>query len=393
MGMLAPGNWRESRSGAPQRRGSRGVATDLLLGLALSSLGGLGCGHALGDRPGQSGAAAGADVRQRHGGTSVTGGSEAKSSRRLARGDGSPLDAELARGDAAFADGDYRTARLAYQAALAQHAGDPAATVGIVRATLGEAEVPEGVNAAPGDPTLVAMADRLGALLLAAPEYEPAQLELGRIFLVLGEVARAKEPVLAAVRLEPNDPEAQSTLGIVSLLTGEREAAVVALKRASVLEPGDAQRFTNLATAELQAGLLADAIASYRKAAKLAPDDGSVRTSLGTALLQAGDVTEALPELEAAVRLDPTRAAAHNNLGFARQREGTLELAIAAYRTALALDATLGSAWINLGTALAKQGALGEARTAVTRALALDPEDPRAREVMGELDQLERTPK
>ena len=310
--------------------------------------------------------------------------------RRLARGDGSALDRWLTAGDDAYAAGRWESALDCYASGARLTPGDPAAIVGVARATLAVNGVSEGVASAPDDPTARAVLAALQDVVAQHPEHAAAQLELGRILLVLGQLADARAPLERAATLAPNDAEVLSSHGIALLVSGDREGAVRALTRAADLEPQDANRRANLATAELQAGRLADAIVSYRAAVALDGENGATRTSLGTALLQAGDVGAAIPELEAAVRLDPTHATFHNNLGFGWQATGDLDRALAAYRRALALDPKLASALINLATASAKKGDMSAAREAIRRARELDPEDPRALEVQRELDEIAR---
>ncbi|MBM4360434.1 MAG: tetratricopeptide repeat protein, partial [Deltaproteobacteria bacterium] len=155
------------------------------------------------------------------------------SARALARGDGSAVDVELANGDLAAVRGAWSAARAAFERAERLAPNDPAAAVGVARATLAEAGVPEGVGEAPSHPTALAVAAKLRSVAARHPEHAALALELGRVLLVLGELREARAPLEVAARLAPDDPEALSSHGIVLLVGGDRDAAVKALARAA----------------------------------------------------------------------------------------------------------------------------------------------------------------
>lgn len=96
-----------------------------------------------------------------------------------------------------------------------------------------------------------------------------------------------------------------------------------------------------------------------------------------------------MQHLSRAVALEPRRATFLSNLAYAHLAAGRPEEALRIARRATELDPKLGSAWINRGTAEARLGRLPAARRALERALQLDPTDPRARDGLAELDELE----
>jgi len=309
--------------------------------------------------------------------------------RSLARGDGGPIDDQLAEGDRLYAAERFADAAQTFAAAAEKAPADPAPYVGWARSKLAEEKVPEGVNAAPDDATAQDAAKKLSRATALDPDHALGQLELGRVLLVLGRLTDAVPPLERAARLGPDDAEAQSALGIALLLTGRPEDGAAALRRAAELEPERADRHSNLGTALLQIGDATGAVVAYSRAVQLEPEVASHRSNLGTAFLQQSDFESALPHLEKAVALEPDRATFLSNLGFAQLATGDRERAIATFERALELDPELASAWINLGNAHAKGGDYAEARKAYAHAKQLDPDDPRVDAVMKELDELE----
>ncbi len=309
----------------------------------------------------------------------------------LARNDNGIADPELSQGDQAFAAEDWRLAGRAYEAARRKAPADPAAYVGLARVRLAQKQLPLSFAAAPGDRVAQAALALVDHALALDSSYGLAQLERGRILLILGEARLAIESFAKAQQLLPRSAEAYGGMGIARLATGAVKEALLGFKEAARLDPGNAARLGNLGTAHLMLGEVPEALQVYREAAQLAPEDARAQGDVGTALLALNQPAEALIFLEKAHHLAPERATFLSNIGYAKELQGQLALAIVSYQQALALDPKLASAWINLGVALSHQQKFAEAEAALKRALALDPTDPRAKVNLEELRELVRT--
>jgi len=308
----------------------------------------------------------------------------------LARGTGSRADAQLRAGDAAWKAGDSAAAERAYGEAQRLAPNDPAPIVGIARARQAAAAVPTGFNSAPENATLRAVTAELRRAVAMDPSYAPAQLELGRALLVLGDGEGALSCLSKAVAMADRNAEAHSALGIAQLAMGQLRDAVKSLERAAALDPDRAERHENLGTALLLAQRTDDAIAALRRASMLAPDDAVVRSNLGAAYLASGQPTLAAVELQIAVARAPDVAAHHANLGQAKLLTGQLDAAATELGAAVKLDPKLTSAWLNLGNVLAKKDLYPDARKAYEAARALEPDDPTVRGALDDLDKLEK---
>ncbi len=306
----------------------------------------------------------------------------------------SELDSKLLEGDVAFAKDDYAAALKLYGEAQRAHPKHPAPLVGSARALIGRETPTLNFAAAKGNRLVQGAISDLRRAVKLDPEYGPAEAELGRALLLMGDAPLAIEPLRRATGKLPNEPEVHSALGVALLAAGRGEEAVASLSRAVELDPGSAPRRGNLGTVLFMRGRIDEAVKEYEVQVTLDPSDARARSDLGTALLSRNDFTGAMRELEKAVELDPKRATFRSNIGYALQLQGKREQAIASYREAIRLDEKLASAWINLATILAKDPATrAEARSSLEKARALDPQDPRVVANMKELEALEKEQK
>ena len=301
------------------------------------------------------------------------------------------LDRVLAEGDKAFEDADYTRAAASYKIAMTMAPRRSAPIVGSARVRAVKNSPNLGFAAAEKNYEVAAAAKDLKRAADLEPTFGPAQVELGRAYLLLGDGPQAEAALRKGARLLTDDAEAHSALGIALLAIGKTEEALAELSRARELDPGSAARRGNLGTVLFMRGRVAEAIKEYEIEVRLVPDDARAHSDLGTALLAQSDFTRAVPELRRAIQLDASRATFHSNLGYALQLSGKLTDAVAEYRTALKMDPKLSSAWINLATALSRDPKTrGEARQALKTAAGLDPSDPRVKANLEELDVLEK---
>jgi tetratricopeptide (TPR) repeat protein len=309
----------------------------------------------------------------------------------LSSGGDTPVDKELAAGDAAFEAGALDDAKRHYEAARVAGPKRAGPLVGLARVRIAKVGVPMDFAIAKGNKEIEGAVADLKAAAKREADFGPADVELGRALLLLGDADAAIGSLRRGVSLLDGEAEAHAALGVALLATGHGEEALSELGKAVKLDPGSAARHGNYGTALFMRGRVKEAIAQYEIEVSLADGDARAHSDLGTALLAESDGARAIAELRRAIAIDPGRATFHSNLGYALQLMGQLDQAIAEYNVAIKLDGTLVSAWINLATALAKRPATRkEARAALERAKKLDPTDPRVKPNLEELDDLER---
>ncbi len=294
-----------------------------------------------------------------------------------------PAVERLRSGDELLARGDYAGALSMYQAAEhLERSGRAAAAV--ARATVMRKGIPFEYGIAPGNKALGTLAKNLSRF-----DSDPmAQLELGRLLLMLGDPERASEALEKSQQLLPS-AEASSALGIAKLATGDGARAVSELKNAFSRARTTDNGF-NLATAQFALGDTPEALALFEELAAILPQDAKVQNGLGTALLALGQPDRALAPLSRASSLQPKKATYRSNLGYAYQLKGERARAESFFLEATTLDPKLISAWVNLGVVRAQLQRFKEAREALEKAKKLDPEDPRVAEALSDLAELEK---
>lgn len=168
-----------------------------------------------------------------------------------------------------------------------------------------------------------------------------AEGNMADVLMSSGRVNEAKEHCLAALALEPDNPE--------------------------VLE--------NLGAACSQEGDLARAMAEFQKALAADPGRWSVHDNIGLVLAKTGHIDQALNEYRAALALNPADAMSWRYQGDAASAMGDLRIAAADYRQALAINPDLAEAHDSLGVTLLQLGKPREALPEFEEAVRLSPDD------------------
>jgi len=148
---------------------------------------------------------------------------------------------------------------------------------------------------------------------------------LGLFFLDQGEIDKASNHFLEALRIDPSYSEAHNNLGFSLFKNGRIDEAIKQYSEAIRLEPNFVSPRYNLGDAFVQLGKLQEAIGQYEEAIRLNPDYGAAHIGLGIALAQQGKIKEATDHFFEAVRLEPKNADAHFNLGLALGQQGRID--------------------------------------------------------------------
>lgn len=251
-------------------------------------------------------------------------------------------------------------------------------------------------------------------------------LTSAKLYLQQDEVAKAKEQLLKAEALTPDDPEVHYLLATVHGQEGDLAAMIASLDRSLRLSPKfteeaaqlrrhywakeynrgitlataaepdlaaarqaferavaidstAAQSWRNLAFAQYRLNDLTAAIASYQRLQALAPADTAVLSNLGSLCIQEKRFAEAAQALERLTGLAPDDYRAQVNLGIAREKLGQREAAGTAFRRAVELAPDAAMAHYGLGNFLWNQSQYEGARDAYARAAELAPADTDAR--------------
>jgi len=193
---------------------------------------------------------------------------------------GDTIETALQHAEAAFKDGDYVEAQVAYEAAIALQPGDPRAVVGLGTCYLKNRLVQKAQ-------------EMLTAHLAQNPGNTSARLLLARVLVRQGQFQEAAVELRRALESDPDSLLANYNLGFVSYRTRDYDTALLHLK----------------------------------KTLELRPDHPEAHYTLGLTYMALGRNDEAIAELERAIAIDPKHVGAHFNLASAAARAGRMDLA------------------------------------------------------------------
>ena len=168
------------------------------------------------------------------------------------------------------------------------------------------------------------------------------QLELGRLLLARGSYVRARQHILKAIQICPNDPQLNLVLGQSFFFQKSKKQladAVRAFRRVVDLSPNWGEPYYWLGAAQQQQGHLREAIASLEQAISLAPADVRARITLGVCLTKLKNYTTAVGHLRHAIALKPhyAEASARLFLADALRQSGQIDAARKEWRLILGM--------------------------------------------------------
>jgi tetratricopeptide (TPR) repeat protein len=246
-----------------------------------------------------------------------------------------------------------------------------------------------------------------------------SHVNLGAALIASGELVRAEQEILSALRLDPDYPPAQKLLFNLRYRQKRfHEAVAVAHGLLEGADAGDSRFVTRVARAHRQAGRLEQGIREYRS--RFEGGQRRLGALLCRLLFEAGD-TEAAQAVARAVLADEPlnvaamdtvfniamrqgrpgdveslleaaldvngRSVAHlNYLAFVRESGGDLAGAERLLLDALEVDPEHGASLVNLGRLYDKHGRRDEAVPLLRRALAANPGNADARRILDRIE-------
>ena len=309
----------------------------------------------------------------------------------------------LIKGDIAFGNRDFETARVAFERALGIRPNHVGARLALIQALLelGQTEAAdtqlkrlhEANSKAPIVNYLRAIAaDQRGdseeaktalrTVLSVAPESADSHFLLGSIYFREGDLEAAEAAIREVLTVVPAHLPSTKLLAAIQMAGRRPDQAAESLAAVRDAAPEDVQLLTMLGKAYLQAGKFDAANRTFVKAAKLAPEAADIRTQIAVSRFGMGEGEAALREAGAAVELDPEFVQAdivltalhldrgefaealeaarrmadkqpdnplpHNLIGGAYEGLGELTSAVQAYERALSINPDFIVATLNL---------------------------------------------
>lgn len=142
------------------------------------------------------------------------------------------------------------------------------------------------------------------AVIAAKPDHAMAHAKLGTSYAAVGKMRLAREHLITAIDLDPNEPYAPAMLGWLAFLDSQYQEAVTRLRQAERVEPYSAQINTQLGLAYSKLKQWPESIACFRKSTEIKPHDPGAFLDLSQALQQSGDLPESLKAARRALKLD-----------------------------------------------------------------------------------------
>jgi len=228
----------------------------------------------------------------------------------------------VAQGIALHKAGDAAGARQVLERAIAVDPDNPGAHhwLGVVLA--GE-----------GAPAAAAHLER--AIALDPRQFE-AYKDLGFLYFLQGNHARAITLYRRALAIAPEPAQARHILGLLLKDTGDRDEGLVHLREAHRLAPKDGALLRSLTVTLVEAGLFDEASATAERAVAHNAESAEAQRCLGYVLQNLHEPARADVHYDAALRLGSDDAEFHNDRAVVKQDLGRLPEAFECYERALA---------------------------------------------------------
>jgi tetratricopeptide (TPR) repeat protein len=180
------------------------------------------------------------------------------------------------------------------------------------------------------------------------PDNAQIHVELGQLYLRVGQPALAIPPLRRALALDPRLATGYWRLGEALAGLGDVAGAIEALEAAVRLQPGLALAHYRLGLLHYDQGQSQVAADAFRRAARAGLAGVGKLVAEARALILEGREADAEPLLRRAVRRDPRNGEAVGLLGGALAALGDFAEAAKCYEAALALSPRLVSAYYDL---------------------------------------------
>lgn len=208
-------------------------------------------------------------------------------------------------------------------------------------------------------------------------------LELGRLADANSELPQARELLLRAQALSPNDVDILTALGKVSLEMDLQDEAVRNLFTAVKLHPDSDPTQYLLASAYTSNKKYGNSLAILTQLAARHPSVSLFPYSIGAVLYLSGDYPAAETQLRKSLMLDPKQIGALYYLGLTLRKQERLAEAEKAFDRLLAEAPQHPAGLAALGELLLTERRYEKAKTILEQAVELDPTSAKAHYILG----------
>ncbi|OGG44270.1 MAG: hypothetical protein A3F84_14935 [Candidatus Handelsmanbacteria bacterium RIFCSPLOWO2_12_FULL_64_10] len=168
-----------------------------------------------------------------------------------------------------------------------------------------------------------------------------AQIDLGKLYLLAGDLEKARQQAERAVKQDPDGPEGYLLRSKIAAAEGRPDAAFAEAHKALKRDPAhaEANAVNNLAWQYAERGEnLGRAWALAEEARKQMPGDANVLDTLGWVYYKSQSYHKAVGLLKECVQKNPRHPVFQGHLGLAYYRVGKTDAALRALKKSLELD-------------------------------------------------------
>jgi tetratricopeptide (TPR) repeat protein len=202
------------------------------------------------------------------------------------------------------------------------------------------------------------------------PDVAAVRLLSGMIHESFGQYEQAREDLLRAIELEPNNGDAWRRLGKVYEDSNQPNKALSAYQKAIDVQPDYFKNYEQLGYFFFRRGEYEDALQQRKRVAELVPDLADAHYQLAAPYLNLGRYSDAERELNIALSYQET-ANAVEGLGLTRVYQERYSEAIPFFERAIKIGPPTSLYYINLGSACRRSNLAPEAQQAYRKGLDL----------------------
>ena len=198
---------------------------------------------------------------------------------------------------------------------------------------------------------------------------------LANIFAINNDYVKAKEFLLRAISIQPNNTTILNNLGTASKELGESNEAINFYQRVLEIDINHTNANYNLGLIFYKLKDLIKAENYLEKTIKIQPNYALAHFNLGNLQKESKEPKKAKLSYLKAIELRPSFENAHNNLGLVFSEMDNPEEAISCYEKAIEINPNHAGAYNNLGRIYTEIGKFEKATDSHQKAIKLEPEN------------------
>lgn len=171
----------------------------------------------------------------------------------------------------------------------------------------------------------------------------------GYALMQTGKLAAAKQDLLAALAINPNQHDANFNMAVLDMNEGNAEAAMALYAKTIALKPDYADAWLNRGYLLFKLGRVQESIADYNHVIELQPEYADAWLNRGLSYAALGQFDNALSDTNHALSLTPNNPQAWLNRGIVYAQQHQPQLALADMNMAISIAPDFAPAYYNRG--------------------------------------------